>query len=294
MLRLSPSHPPLWRTTTSLQLGAEDAVRIDDVSVWQERLLDALHGGIPAAMVVPLARTLGAPQADAERFAQRIGGALVPDPPAPLAVRAELPGGLSRPEADALAHGWRAGSLTVHASPWPEAAGRQEGPVVLVADQLTEPRRAAALMRADVTHLPIVLAGDRVVVGPLVVPGRTACLSCLHAHRTDADPGWPVIAAQLIGRTRTPTDTGLVLEAAVLAARILHGRAGAVTGAHDRAEGASLSVTLSLADARRVWRVHHPHPGCPCRSPAGIGTAVEAGPRPPRETTRATGCGPHA
>lgn len=294
MLRLSPSHPPLWRTETSLQLGTDGAVRIDDVTTWQEHLLDALQRGVPGAMLTPLARTLGAPAIEAARFVEQIVGALVPDPAAPLPVRAELPSDISVAEADALAQGWRAGSLVAHATRWREEAPGPRLPVILVADHLAEPRRAAALMSSDVTHLPIALAGDRVVVGPLVVPGRTACLSCLHAHRTDADERWPVLAAQLIGRRRTPTDVGLVLEAAGIAARMLRGTAGTAHTAGDAEDATSLSVTLSLVHARRVWRAHHPHPGCPCRSPAGIGRAGGDGLPSPAPTTTATATGPRA
>ena len=41
----------------------------------------------------------------------------------------------------------------------------------------------------------------RAVVGPLVLPGRSSCLSCAHRHRTDADPGWPAVARQLARRS---------------------------------------------------------------------------------------------
>jgi hypothetical protein len=34
------------------------------------------------------------------------------------------------------------------------------------------------------------------VVGPFVVPGRTACLRCLDLHRTDGDPAWPLLLEQ--------------------------------------------------------------------------------------------------
>ena len=39
------------------------------------------------------------------------------------------------------------------------------------------------------------------VVGPLVYPGRTACLGCLDLHRAaTSTPRWPAVAAQLAGR----------------------------------------------------------------------------------------------
>ena len=33
-------------------------------------------------------------------------------------------------------------------------------------------------------------------IGPFVVPGETACLRCVDAHCTDADPSWPLLVRQ--------------------------------------------------------------------------------------------------
>ncbi|MGH3430342.1 MAG: hypothetical protein ACRDQZ_22700, partial [Mycobacteriales bacterium] len=48
-----------------------------------------------------------------------------------------------------------------------------------------------------VPHLPVLLRDGTVIVGPLVIPGRTTCLNCLDLHRGDRDPEWPVLASQL-------------------------------------------------------------------------------------------------
>jgi bacteriocin biosynthesis cyclodehydratase domain-containing protein len=37
-------------------------------------------------------------------------------------------------------------------------------------------------------------------IGPFVVPGRTACLRCVDAHATDADPSWPLLVTQYASR----------------------------------------------------------------------------------------------
>lgn len=268
MLRLAPSHPPLWRTDTSLQLGREGSVVIDDVSHWQEKLLDALRDGIPDAMLAPLAVSLGATPAAAARFVQSIDGALVPAPEAPLPARAELPDRLPFAEGEALAQGWRAAGVELASlTRWPERSPEGGLPTFVVADGLVDPRRAAQLMADDVTHLPIELAGDRVIVGPVVVPGRTACIACLHAERTDLDPGWPLVAAQLIDRRHPDTDLALLMEGALVGARLLRGADAIGLG------DATVSVTLSGPDARRTRRAHRPHPRCLCRSPEGTVSA---------------------
>lgn len=45
-------------------------------------------------------------------------------------------------------------------------------------------------------HLHVGLTAEAVVVGPLVVPGETSCLRCVHLHRRDRDPHWPLRAVQ--------------------------------------------------------------------------------------------------
>ena len=55
------------------------------------------------------------------------------------------------------------------------------------------------------------------VVGPLVLPGRTACLSCLELARSDRDPAWPLILAQLAGQVAQPVACAATLAAAVAA-----------------------------------------------------------------------------
>lgn len=284
-------------------------MRVNHVADWQERLLDALAEGIPDAMLIPLAMTLGAEPDEAQRFAAQIGGVLHAVDPEPLAIRVEVPEGLPVAAYDALCDGLgAAGVHVVSLTRWADDRLSPAVPVIVAADRMLDPRRAARLMAADVTHLPIELSGDRVQVGPLVVPGRTACSACLHAHRTDADPAWPLLAAQLLGREPTGTDPALVLEAAVLAVRMLRGLTplpaprpvADVESNTPRVAGAS--VTISSADLRRVWRAHRPHASCLCgsvgagsaradgdRSPAGTATAAEFG-RPTAPTSSARAC----
>lgn len=247
MLRLAPSHPPLWRTPTSVQFGPDAVARIDDIADWQERLLAALARGIADALLVPLACELGATAAEAERFLEVIRPALQ-RPAVHVAAHLDLPGDLPAHEADALAEGVLAAGLTVAAR---AGAGV---PVILVSHRITPPHRAARLVAEDIAHLPVVLSGDAATVGPLVIPGATACLACVQAHRRDLDPAWPLVASQLLGRPVVRTDPGVLTEAAALAGGLL---AAGTTGA---------SVSVSAGSVRRTWHAHRPHAACLCRS----------------------------
>ena len=62
--------------------------------------------------------------------------------------------------------------------------------VLLVSAQVPDAPSGVPLVQAGTTHLPVVVRPDHVVVGPLVVPGRGACLHCVDLHHSDLDPGW--------------------------------------------------------------------------------------------------------
>jgi hypothetical protein len=128
------------------------------------------------------------------------------------------------------------------------------------------------------------------VVGPLVVPGHTACLRCADLTRAERDPAWPLILAQSEDPPRA-CDTILAVGTAALAARQalafldqpvlgrpvlgrpvfdqpVFDRAGADRAGADRpaTAPATLNGTLELVLPdwqwrRRTWR---PHPACAC------------------------------
>ena len=123
-------------------------------------------------------------------------------------------------------------------------------------------------MAGSVAHLTAAASEAIGVVGPLVVPGRTACLSCVDMARTDRDPAWPLILAQACGRTPHPPACAAVLTAAVAAqaaAQALDFLDQATAGA------AVINGTLELVLPDWQWRRRSwaPHPQCRCsRRPA--------------------------
>ncbi|MFJ1704372.1 ThiF family adenylyltransferase [Kitasatospora sp. NPDC088346] len=82
---------------------------------------------------------------------------------------------------------------------------------------------ARELMRAGRPHLYAGVVEHLGVVGPLVVPGASACGGCATLTRTDEDEAWPRLLAQLAddgpGRARSPAcDSALATAVAGLAA----------------------------------------------------------------------------
>lgn len=135
------------------------------------------------------------------------------------------------------------------------------------------PELAARLLAEEVPHLTAT-AGEAIgVVGPLVIPGRSACLHCLDLARADRDPAWPLVFGQLMGRELSTPACDCVLATSVAAqasAQVLafvdRGQADAVT------DGTLELVLPGWQWRRRTWL---PHPSCRCRAAAA---AVEAGP----------------
>ena len=115
------------------------------------------------------------------------------------------------------------------------------------------------LLRLDQPHLVVRSLGDAVWVGPLVLPGRTPCLRCTDLTRTDADPGWPMVLAQLTRlRLRLPA--------------LLTGWAASVTAAQalafldgGRPETTGATIELTAADLRTELRTWPSHAECGCR-----------------------------
>lgn len=160
-------------------------------------------------------------------------------------------------------------------APPPERPGESPDLVVLVRDDAVELAAADDLLHREVAHLAVVVAAERVVVGPLVRPGRGPCLRCLHLHRCDRDPAWPQLAAQLASGPPPGSDpcrgesASATAAAGLVALQALTHLDGVVTPV---SAGRTLDLTLpdGLVERRR-WAAH---PRCGCTrlpSPAEAG-----------------------
>ena len=68
---------------------------------------------------------------------------------------------------------------------------------MLAGAPVIDPAEADELLGRGIAHLPVTLLETTATVGPLVSPGTGPCLRCLGLHRSDRDPDWPLVAAQL-------------------------------------------------------------------------------------------------
>ena len=270
MLRLDPAHPPLWRSASALQFGADPIAVIEDPEPWQQRLIRELEDGIPDDALDPLAIALGAPEGAAVAFLHRISRALSSPPAPPMRVTLQSPDGFPRDRIDLVVDALAATGAEVAYATWfgaPHEQAVSGAPVIVLAHHVAEPRRVAALMAGDVPHVPLILTGTGAEVGPFVRPGLTPCLACVAAHRRDVDPAWPHVAAQLLGRHAPAVSRATVMEASLVTARLIS--EAEQNPGRDRCH----SLILRADSLHRSMRAHRPHAECRCRSLAGIATA---------------------
>jgi len=295
---------PVWRGRDTLQLGIDPhrAIALTGMAgaCW---LLGLLDGSRDREQVLAAAREHGMPGPVAERILDVLAAAgALDDFPAgtvraiPAERRAQLAaelaavslargdcdGGasaLARRRAAGVQIGGRSrigpviaeiltaagvGAVTVCVPREPGGTGPGEPTLVVLTDR-PPPEEIARLMERRVPHLAVAAAEAIGIVGPLVLPGRTACLRCQDFTRADRDPAWPLILAQLPGREPAAPACDAALAAAVAA----HAAAQAL-GYLDRAPAppAAVNGTLELVPPSWQWRrrTWPPHPACTCGS----------------------------
>ncbi|WP_407341540.1 ThiF family adenylyltransferase [Pengzhenrongella phosphoraccumulans] len=157
--------------------------------------------------------------------------------------------------------------------------------MVLVEHGAADATRARILVSTSVVHLSVVVREADVLVGPLVVPGDSACLRCLDLHRADADDRWPVVSAQLAGAL-APVGAGEESVLAAIGGALAAGQVLAhLDGTGARTRGAAFEVALPDAVPRlREWPVH---PECGCTGLPGSGPGSALRPRPLRTSATA-------
>lgn len=197
------------------------------------------------------------------------------------------------PLSELLAEGLRCSGARVSRSSQAHGAGAAAGvDLVVLADNLSaDPRLVRDLQSAGVPHLPVRVRDGCGLIGPLVIPGLTSCLTCVDLHRTDRDPAWPALAAQLrevVGSADRPT----LLATAALALSQVQQIIAAVRGSGG-APPSTLNATVevnvasSAITARRWVR----HPLCGCWPGADAAAPPAAVPTPAAPTAAAPGRG---
>jgi hypothetical protein len=220
-----------------LQLGVDPPWRVvlpDHPDV--RRLLDDLGAGrSPAATSPPARRAL----------AELASAGLLADPPAVPRAAVAVPGA-GVPEVDRLLRD--SGCV-------PDPSGAVT--LLAVAGEVPRPD-ADAELHAGRPHLVLAAHAHGWTVGPFVVPGRTACLRCVDAHRGEHDPRRALVVEQLAGLPAAPADPTLATLAAAWAVRDMQ---TFLDGGEPATWSATVEIGPALPPRRRTWE-RHPHCGC--------------------------------
>ena len=145
----------------------------------------------------------------------------------------------------------------------PRSRPRRRPDLVILADSHGR-ELPGVLVSHGVPHLAASASEAIGVVGPLVLPGSSACLRCLDLARTERDPAWPLILAQLASQPvadpracDTVLATMVAAQAAAQALAFLDQGAGAAAVTNGTLE----LVLPGWQWRRRTWP---PHPQCGC------------------------------
>ncbi|GAA2544951.1 cyclodehydratase [Mycolicibacterium diernhoferi] len=276
---LNPAMPVLLRPDGSVQIG------------WDPRRAVQVHppAGLTCAALAGLLRSLQAP-ATADEFADRAQGlglsadavadlldtlvstgavTTAPVRPAARSVSVRIHG--RGPLSDLLAGALRCSGTRVSRSNRRHAVVTAEHTdLVVLADTLvSDPRVLRDLHAARVPHLPVRVRDGTGLVGPLVIPGVTSCLSCADLHRSDRDAAWPALAAQL-RHAVTTADRATVLGTAALALTQVNLVVRAMRDAPAGTDAGSAPMTLDttvefdVGTGSVVTRRWSRHPACAC------------------------------
>lgn len=278
-LRLDPSIPLVWRDPHTLQFGVDPVVTVlDALDPALERLVSALVTGIPEEAFRMLCAAERVSATRAEQLLARLRACLESEPPPAPERRAIVLG--TGPLAAGIAR--LLDELALRTAEPHEAAL-----AVLVADRVVLPPDHRRWLQHDIPHLPVVADDRSITIGPLVVPGSSACLHCDALYRRDADPAWPAIAAQLARHPAPACQPVRTASAVAHAARLI---GAALQGTAPAGRELRIAGDGELLSERRI----DPHPECRCAAPPGIDWAPADESAFPPETSAARASSVHA
>lgn len=283
-IHLHPAAPVLALADDAIQVGWDTPVILEHVTAPQARFLRSIEGG----------RRIST--SEQRRFAALLrpleqAGLLVRapgPPPPPVCVRIHGAGAVGTEAAVTLARAGIAVSVVDRARARGAAAAHLPDPdcgaVALAQVRALVPHaqlrgahanavldvlisagpavsRARELLGANQPHL-LVECGERgVTVGPVVVPGETACGICLGLYEAQERAEWPVLALQCDSRRPRVAPATASLAGALVAHEVLAYVQGRATG--------QWRVDPEQVQAQQP---RPPHPDCRC-TPAAITNA---------------------
>ena len=289
MYKFHPHYSFLWRTPTSVQIGAENAlVILEDVTPPEERLLSALLAGVSEPTLNAIAKDAGLRPLARQELLEKLSPVLIGTASAPQATRmrialdgtGELVNTLSRTLVGQQ-HSVVMGSAAV--------SGRCDLAIIVAGHEL-EPHRAGAWLRRDTPHLPVWFGDRKIHIGPVAGTGSptAACIHCVQLHRVEENPLWPTLATQLIHRPSASQTFVTCAEITSLLARWLEN-----PGSHALGPNQALELDSQTGELREI--TYALHPDCACQAlPRNVSVLVprtDPSPAGPRTDSISSGHG---
>jgi hypothetical protein len=263
MLKLNPAHTLLWRTTTSVQFGADEpVVELTGVGTAHERIIGVLQAGVSDVSLVAIAANVGFTAVQLHELLAALEPALLRED-APMPWRIFLDG-------SGLTTAWLRELLVAGGH---EIVTGKPHVAIVVSHFVGQPELTGTWLRRDIAHLPIVFGDSQVRIGPLIVPGRGPCAHCVQLSHTDTDEAWPILASQLLGKPSLLELPRLSMEIATRVTRWIDNAAGPLgaSGWMNRfhpLEGLHLGemVVIEALSGRMTTETYQPHPRCACQA----------------------------
>jgi hypothetical protein len=184
-VRIDPSIPVVWRDSDTVQFGLDPVYgRLGPLGNVQARGIAELIRG---TSLNRLASVLGGVPAARELIASC--GDVFQQPPRATLPRLAVVGVV--PGRDIIARTWAgATQSTVVAESSHDLAGADVDFVILVSHFVVSPIDIQPWLGRDINHCAIVFGESSVRVGPVVVPGNSACIRCVELTHVDSDATW--------------------------------------------------------------------------------------------------------
>ena len=269
VLRIDPRYPLVWRSPSTLQIGASVArVVFTDLSSVDERLIAALSVGVTKPGLTVIARSCGADDSAVPELLGTLAPVLAPVRRVQASEVTIVGTGVAAVRiAEAL------GGAGVRVRSVASAGSVGDAPCdlgIAIGHYVLDPELHGLWLRRDVPHLAVVFSDTGATISQVVEPGAGPCLYCQQRHRTDADPAWPAISAQLWGQTCTTESALLASEVAGIVSRTVLARLG-----RRRAAPAHWSTQIDVQTGEVSREAVLPHADCGC-----IGIPASAAVRP--------------
>lgn len=251
-VRIDPSIPVVWRDSDTVQIGLDPVYStLDSLGVVEARGIAELIRGTSLARLASVLGSDGAARALID-----LCGDVFHRPARANLPRLAVVG--SAAGKDHIARTWAgATQSTVIAESSADVSGAEVDLVILVSHFVVSPIDIQPWLGRDINHCAIVFGEASVRVGPLVIPGQSACLRCGELNHVDTDATWSAVAPQVWRRSAAADFPALAIHAAAES-----------LGMYPM--GGGYSVRIDGLTFGRAVSPHAFHPECGCQSLTAI------------------------